>query len=173
MFNVSSINSTTLASDVVREPVTVWKISWQIARSRLSKRGNPLPEMDDIQDTQWQLWDHCFYHLHQSGLALILICWIVLFSWFMSLLQSFSHTPTWKLEIPNLWSSSGDSGNRTPHPLLGKPDLHLSRSLFSYFNYLVSVTAGGSRSPWGHMKPCSTVDFGRFVVFWEHQNFPW
>ena len=38
--------------------------------------------------------------------------------------------------------------------------------LFSlYFNYLVSVTAGGPVSPRGHMKPSSTVDFDWFVVF--------
>ena len=37
---------------------------------------------------------------------------------------------------------------------------HLNRSLFFYFNYLVSVTAGGPVSPRGHMKPSSTVDFG-------------
>ena len=53
--------------------------------------------------------------------------------------------------------------------LLIKSDLkwciHLSRSLFSYFKYLVSVTAGGSRSPRGHLKPSSTVDFGWFVAF--------
>ena len=29
--------------------------------------------------------------------------------------------------------------------------IHLSRSLFLSFNYLVSVTAGGPRSPQGHM----------------------
>ena len=29
--------------------------------------------------------------------------------------------------------------------------IHLSKSLFSYFHYLVSVTAGGQRSPRGHM----------------------
>ena len=29
--------------------------------------------------------------------------------------------------------------------------IHLSRSLFLYFNYLVSVTAGGPVSPRGHM----------------------
>ena len=39
-------------------------------------------------------------------------------------------------------------------------------------NYLVSVTAGGPVSPWGHMKPSSTVDFGRFVAFGEHKTFP-
>ena len=50
--------------------------------------------------------------------------------------------------------------------------IHLSRSLFLYFNYLVSVTAGGPRSPLGHMKPSSTVDFGWYVAFGEHQNFP-
>ena len=27
-------------------------------------------------------------------------------------------------------------------------------------------------SPRGHMKPSSTVDFGLFVVFWQHQNVP-
>ena len=40
----------------------------------------------------------------------------------------------------------------------------LSRILFLYFNYLVSVTAGGPVSPRGHTKPSSTVDFGWFVV---------
>ena len=29
--------------------------------------------------------------------------------------------------------------------------IHLSRRLFLYFNYLVSVTAGGPESPRGHM----------------------
>ena len=43
--------------------------------------------------------------------------------------------------------------------------IHLSRSLFSYFNYLVSVTAGRPRSPRGHMYPSFTVDFGWFVAF--------
>ena len=38
--------------------------------------------------------------------------------------------------------------------------IHLSRRLFSYLNYLVSVTAGGPESPRGHMWPSSTVDFG-------------
>ena len=33
--------------------------------------------------------------------------------------------------------------------------IHLSRSLFLCFNYLVSVTAGGQESPRGH-----SVDFG-------------
>ena len=49
--------------------------------------------------------------------------------------------------------------------------MHLSRSLYLNFNYLVSVTAGGPVSPRGHMQPSSTVDFGRFVAFGEHQNF--
>ena len=43
--------------------------------------------------------------------------------------------------------------------------LFLSRSLFLYFNYLVSVTARGPESPRGHMYPSSTVDFGWFVAF--------
>ena len=47
--------------------------------------------------------------------------------------------------------------------------IHLSRSLFLYFNYLVGVTAGGPVSPRRHMEPSSTVDFGWFVIFWEHQ----
>ena len=38
--------------------------------------------------------------------------------------------------------------------------IHLSRSLFLNFNYLLSVTAGGPESPRGHMEPSSTVDFG-------------
>ena len=53
--------------------------------------------------------------------------------------------------------------------LLIKSDLkwcvHLSGSLYLYFNYLVSVTAGGPRSPRGHMLPSSTVDFGLFAAF--------
>ena len=49
--------------------------------------------------------------------------------------------------------------------------IHLSRSLFFYFNYLVSVTAGGPVSPRGHTQPSSTVDFGWFVAFREHQIF--
>ena len=53
--------------------------------------------------------------------------------------------------------------------LLIKSDLkwcmHLSRSLFSCFNYLVSVSAGGPRSTRGHMLPSSTVDSGWFVAF--------
>ena len=36
---------------------------------------------------------------------------------------------------------------------------------YPYFNYLVSVTAGGPESPRGHMYPSSTVDFGWFVAF--------
>ena len=43
--------------------------------------------------------------------------------------------------------------------------------LYLYFNYLVSITAGGPLSPRGHMQPSSTVDFGWFVAFWEHQKF--
>ena len=43
--------------------------------------------------------------------------------------------------------------------------IHLSRSLFLYFNDLVSVTAGGPVSPRGHIQPSSTVDFGWFVAF--------
>ena len=49
--------------------------------------------------------------------------------------------------------------------------IHLSRSLFLYFNYLVSVAAGGPESPRGYMKPSFAVDLGWFVAFWEHQNF--
>ena len=33
----------------------------------------------------------------------------------------FSHIATWKQEIPNIWNSSGETGNRTPDPLLRKP----------------------------------------------------
>ena len=35
----------------------------------------------------------------------------------------------------------------------------------------MSVTACGTVSPRGHMSPSSTVDFGWFVAFGEHQNF--
>ena len=34
---------------------------------------------------------------------------------------------------------------------------------------LVSVNVGGLVSPRGHMLPSSTVDFGWFLAFWEHQ----
>ena len=44
-------------------------------------------------------------------------------------------------------------------------------SLGEYFTHLVSVTAGGPESPWGHMQPSSTVDFSWFVAFREHQHF--
>ena len=61
--------------------------------------------------------------------------------------------------------------------LLMKSDLkwciHLDLFLyFNYFTHLVSVTAGGPESPWGHMHPRSTVDFSWFVAFREHQHFP-
>ena len=58
-----------------------------------------------------------------------------------------------------LWLRITDEGSipemRIWSILLIKSDLkwciHLSRSLYLYFNYLVSVTAGGPRSPRGHM----------------------
>ena len=67
-----------------------------------------------------------------------------------------------------LWLRITDEGSipemRIWSILLIKSDLkwciHLSRSLYLYFNYLVSVTAGGPRSPRGHMQPSSTVDLG-------------
>ena len=46
----------------------------------------------------------------------------------------------------------------------------ISRSSFRYFNYLVSATASGPESPWGHMESSSTVDFGWLVAFWEHHH---
>ena len=48
----------------------------------------------------------------------------------------------------------------------------LSTSLFLYFNYLVSTTAGEPECSRWHMKPSSMVIFGWFVAFWEPQNFP-
>ena len=58
-----------------------------------------------------------------------------------------------------LWLRITDEGSipemRIWSILLIKSDLkwciHLSRSLYLYFNYLLSVTAGGTRSPRGHM----------------------
>ena len=58
-----------------------------------------------------------------------------------------------------LWLRITDEGSlpemRIWSILLIKSDLkrciHLSRSLFFNFNYLVSVTAGGPKSPRGHM----------------------
>ena len=80
---------------------------------------------------------------------------------------------SFKLLIILFWLRITDEGSvpemRIWFILLIQSDLkrciHLSRSLFLYFNYLVSVTAGGSVSPRGHMYPSSTVDFGWFVVF--------
>ena len=43
--------------------------------------------------------------------------------------------------------------------------IHLSRSLFLYFNYLVSVTAGWPESPRWRILPSSTFDFVWFVSF--------
>ena len=37
--------------------------------------------------------------------------------------------------------------------------IHLSRSAFLYFNYLVNGTAGGPESPRGYMLPSSSVYF--------------
>ena len=74
------------------------------------------------------------------------------------------HDPFWRQLVSAL------SGQ---HFLLLKPlTIHLSRSLYLNFNYLVSVTASGPVSTRGHMSPSSTVDFGWFVAFGEHQNFP-
>ena len=42
---------------------------------------------------------------------------------------------------------------------------HQIRSLFSYFDYLLRVTAGGPENPRGHMQSRSTVDFAWFVAF--------
>ena len=58
-----------------------------------------------------------------------------------------------------VWLRTTDEGSvpemRIWSILLIKSDLkwciHLSRSLFLYFNYLMSVTAGGPESPRGHM----------------------
>ena len=40
---------------------------------------------------------------------------------------------------------------------------HIRKVTFN-FNCLVSVTAGGLKSPRGHMLPSSTVDFDGFVT---------
>ena len=81
------------------------------------------------------------------------------------------------LEKDHWWGSITRNAHMIWSILLIKSDLkwsiHLSRSLFSYFNYLVSVTAGGPVSLGGHMLSSSTVDFGWFGAFWEHQNFPY
>ena len=49
--------------------------------------------------------------------------------------------------------------------------IHLNISLLFNYNNLVSVTAGWPRSPRGHMKPSSKVDFAWFVAFSEHRIF--
>ena len=50
-----------------------------------------------------------------------------------------------------------------------KWSIHLDLFLYSnHFTHLVSVTACGPESPWGHMQPSSTVDFSWFVSFREH-----
>ena len=43
--------------------------------------------------------------------------------------------------------------------------------LFLLIAYAPMRAASGPVSPRGHMQPSSTVDFDRFVAFWEHQNF--
>ena len=51
-----------------------------------------------------------------------------------------------------------------------KWSIHLSRSLFLYLNFSVSVIASWpecSNSPRAHV---TKVDFGWFVAFWKHQN---
>ena len=44
---------------------------------------------------------------------------------------------------------------------------------FKHFTHLVSATARGPESPWGHMQPSSLVDFSWFIAFREHQHFPY
>ena len=56
----------------------------------------------------------------------------------------------WKATATNQMHSS-DLGKKCCYFLVSFGSLHLSRRLFLYFNYLVSVTAGGPRSPRGHM----------------------
>ena len=67
---------------------------------------------------------------------------------------SFSFSPSFFFSSPSFFFSFC-SEMCIWSTLLIKSDLkwciHLSRSLLSYFNYLVSVTAGGPRSPRGHM----------------------
>ena len=81
------------------------------------------------------------------------------FSLFLALLGH--HYPTFETTF---WRRITDEGSvpemRICSILLIKPDLkcciHLSRSLFLYLNYLVTVTAGGTVNTWGHMI-CSQV----------------
>ena len=45
-----------------------------------------------------------------------------------------------------------------------KWSIHLDLFLyFNHFTHLLSVTAGGPESPWGHMQPSSTVDFSWLI----------
>ena len=43
---------------------------------------------------------------------------------------------------------------------------------FLYFNYLVSVTAGGPESPRGHIVAKFYGRLQLIWIVWEHQNFP-
>ena len=98
---------------------------------------------------------------HPFWLYLVLALWVYIFN-FLNYFLWLRITDEGSVPEMRIWSIS-----------LIKSDLkwciHLSRSLFFNFNYLVSVTAGGPRSPRGHMKPSSTVDFCWFVALWEHQ----
>ena len=75
---------------------------------------------------------------------------------------------TFQLINDFVWQRITDEGSVTEMRIWSKmliqSDLkwctNLSRSLFSYLNYLASVTAGGPESPRGHMKLRSTVDLG-------------
>ena len=89
----------------------------------------------------------------------IIISWV-----YYSILNGFSLFRHFSASLINflncfVWLRITDEGSvpemRIWFILLVKSDskwcIHLSRSLFLYFNFLVSVTAGGPESPRGHM----------------------
>ena len=56
-----------------------------------------------------------------SGIYVVKAKAFSLFRGFISLLTIFQSCRDLKQEIPNLWNSSGETRNLTPHPLLQKP----------------------------------------------------
>ena len=95
---------------------------------------------------------------HPFWLYLVMALWVYVFNFLNSFLWLRITDEGLEPEM-RIWSIS-----------LIKSNLKWCKSFFN-FNYLVSVTAGGPGSPWGHMQPSSTVDFSWFVAFWEHQLF--
>ena len=140
--------------------------SYILHRSDITITHALLPHLDILTDFQGVSTEHlrrvfCLI-LQKPGLVLFVSC---------TLLYYLLQTVFFQKNVVIFWASLfnflnyfvwlriTDEGSvpemRIWSILLIKSDLkwciHLSRSLFKYFNYLVSVTAGGPRSPREHM----------------------